>query len=117
MWSDEFVDINSILPEVYIVQQDMALTIKKYVPRGILYAVPFALRPNQMPMSAHFMCGPRYIMFGVPMPLLNLTTLYRQHSVSNTGISLGVFELRGTWRGYDESFRALRVSSGGGGMG
>ena len=110
VWSDEFVDLNSLLPEVSLVHQDMTLTIRPEGDSGCP-AICVATKPKAEIRTFHVWSKAFDIFCSVyllkPTNIMHAPQFLKyRHTIRS------LCERGGNWRGYDESFRALRGVEG-----
>ena len=110
IWSDEFVDISSLLPEVSLVPQEMTLTVR---PGGNDGGPSVCVTPKPKSESRTFYSWSKafdifcsvYLL--KPGNTMQATKLFQyRHIIRN------LMERGGDWRGYDESFRTMRAVEG-----
>ena len=110
IWSDEFVDMSSLLPEVSLVPKEMTLTVR---PGGSDGGPSVCVTPKPKSESRTFYSWSKafdifcsvYLL--KPGNTMQATKLFQyRHIIRN------LMERGGDWRGYDESFRTMRAVEG-----
>ena len=110
VWSDEFVDMFSLLPEVTLSQTEMALTVHV---RGDNGEPTVCVIPRSKPeVRTFYMWSKAFYIFSSVYLLKHGNLMDAPKLLQYRHVIQNLFERSGDWRGYVESFRSLRSVEG-----